>query len=293
MDITWSTSIEASALRNLESEVVPRDIEEDSEVAAEWRELRALFAAFASSAFVSSSTLLQQLIPLSTRIHAPRELAQAALNKLIGRDKSEPRVAELARILTTAKGIYSRANPQAEEDLNGSLARNRALWGEQGAHTIRTAGLLLPPGILAEHANLAIIDTAGSGGTAYPSHNLVCWEMSSSDLLQLTWLVSTLNLDLPRFRENLQPRSAEWICALAMIPVVVASHSSKGAERTISPQEIAEVMGRWIPDGGNENDVAEKLSRWWETYSDRRPAWETALLALERYLSPATDPAMV
>lgn len=289
MEVVWSASTSASAFRMLEiADPLPKGT--DPAIIAETGDVQNGLSLFATSIFVSRADLLLQVIPLSTRIANHRELAQAALNKLVGREKGQAHALELARILTAAKSVYTRTKPDAESELARSVERHRAAWADHGAKIPRRIGSLLGSDILAERVNVVVIDGGGRGGIAYTANNLVCWETDTDDPSQLAWYLSQLHLDLPRFREKLRPKSAEWICALAMIPAILACANEKGPEIAISREEIAAVVRSWLPGDKEFDLVAGKLELWWETYLARRPSWETALMGLEHFLLPS-EPA--
>jgi hypothetical protein len=131
----------------------------------------------------------------------------------------------------------------------------------------------------------------GGGGTAHLPYNSVRLEAVGADpvaelpeVLRLAWLLSSLNLDLPCYSEQLRPGRLTQIAGLAMIPVLLSAAAEVGMDRALE-ERLPQTIALWM--GTTENGTAGILSAWWDSYRTRRPAWATALQALDQLLPSA------
>ncbi|HEV3079055.1 MAG TPA: hypothetical protein VG099_00545 [Gemmataceae bacterium] len=131
----------------------------------------------------------------------------------------------------------------------------------------------------------------GGGGTEHLPYNSVRLEAVGVDpvaelpeILRLAWLLSSLNLDLPRYSEHLRPGRLTQIAGLAMIPVVLSAAAEIGLDGALEAK-LPQTLALWM--GMAENGAAGILSAWWDSYRTRRPAWATALQALDQLLPSA------
>jgi hypothetical protein len=107
-----------------------------------------------------------------------------------------------------------------------------------------------------------------------------------SEVLRLAWLVSMLNLDLPRFGEKIASRRLPRLAGLAMVPVVLAAAESIPLAACDEPTLRLAVQS-WLPATEKADDLTATLSQWWEVYRTLRPPWADALQALDRLLADA------
>jgi hypothetical protein len=92
-----------------------------------------------------------------------------------------------------------------------------------------------------------------------------------------------LNLDLPRYSENLRPSWLTTVAGLAMIPVVLAA-ADEVQLAGCDDQTIDLALRVWLTPAEKADEWTTALIDWWQTYRVMRPAWATALAALERLL---------
>jgi hypothetical protein len=104
------------------------------------------------------------------------------------------------------------------------------------------------------------------------------------ETVRLGWLLSTLNLDLPRYSETLRRERLPLLACLAMLPAALAA--AEDVELIGRPPSLSRALTAWrlAPDGAAQS-LAETLSQWWTTYQDSRPPWGVALAALDQLLS--------
>src|SRR5262249_27808608 len=103
------------------------------------------------------------------------------------------------------------------------------------------------------------------------------------EVVRLAWLVSSLNLVMPRYTDRFPTVQRCLAVGLrAMIPVVLTVASGmKLAAYYKSTLESAVQM--WLPNP--EEGLVANLAQWWEVYRDTRPKWYLALAALDRVLA--------
>ncbi len=185
----------------------------------------------------------------------------------------------------------------------------------------RGKGLLLQLGKLTDQKLLVdsativpVMPFLGGGGTTHLQQNLVTFESLVVDpypklpeSVRLAWLLSQLQLDLPRYHEQIRHHTLETLSAVAMIPPVLAaaehvelSHPSEEtirlalqAWRVIKKQPLAPKNEAGPPSPQNSITLAEEplaslLWRWWNTYEDSKPAWNIGLGALDQMLYEAS-----
>ena len=103
------------------------------------------------------------------------------------------------------------------------------------------------------------------------------------ELLRLAWLLSLLNLDLPRYSEGVRPSRLATVAGLAMLPLTLAAAAEVQLARS-DPETIGQALQAWLAPPNEAQAWTGILSQWWETYCTLRPAWATALQALDRLL---------
>jgi hypothetical protein len=153
--------------------------------------------------------------------------------------------------------------------------------------------------LLVDEASVVLVYPAlGGGGTAHPANNSLRFEAVLANPLEqlpetvrLGWLVSQLNLDLPKFSERIPRDRLRAIIALAMLPPALASASEVELARN-DAATLSLALKSWCDAWpasfvvGPEIDLADTLSRWWETYQTSRPPFAIALAALDEMLKP-------
>jgi hypothetical protein len=197
-------------------------------------------------------------------------------------------VARLCGPLNDVKTAFTRVIPHAQEETASAARDLRQRWSYQGEGLLSGVLRWTEPGLLVEEgAVLMVHPVLGGGGTAHLPYNSVRMEAVGADpvaelpeVLRLAWLLSSLNLDLPRYSEHLRPRRLTQVACLAMIPVVLSA-AELGLDGSLEAR-LPQATALWM--GPAEKATAGILSAWWDSYRTLRPAWATALQALDQLL---------
>jgi hypothetical protein len=106
---------------------------------------------------------------------------------------------------------------------------------------------------------------------------------SLPEVVRLAWMVSLLNLDLPRHSEQVSAVNRGLVLRLAMIPAVLQAAADVELVRD-SAASIAAAIAAWLPDRPAPPDAAGRLADWWSVFltGDRR--WNIALRALAQMM---------
>jgi hypothetical protein len=229
------------------------------------------------------------VIPLAAELCSVRELAQVTLIKTIGRAEAARRVSRFGHLLTDLKDAFAAVLPQLSEEWTKGIELLRQHWDYQGAGLLGRIVQWIEPGILVDSATVVPVYPAlRGGGAAHLPYNLVHIECQPTDpvaelpeVVRLGWLLSQLNLDLPRYSEGVPPSRLATVAALAMIPITLSAAAEVELARC-DTEAMALAVQSWLASGNQADAWTDTLTQWWETYSVVRPAWATALQALDR-----------
>ncbi len=241
---------------------------------------------------IDAERFLSHLVPLAAGNFSIHELAHMLLVKTIGRTEAAGRrVIRFHGLLNDVKLAFQRVVPAPGDVLLPRMKALRQAWDRGGAAVIGGVARSMEPGILVEEASvLGVYPALGGGGTAYLPYNAVCIEAAADpvpglpEVLRLAWLLSLLNMDLPRYSDSVPPARLETVAGLAMVPVVLSASEVLEQARCDGPTMDLAVRS-WMRPGAEEAAWLEALHEWWDVYRVMRPAWPTALRALERLLS--------
>jgi hypothetical protein len=148
---------------------------------------------------------------------------------------------------------------------------------------------LLPPEVILAGSDVLLVQPAlGGDGKPHLVNNTVRIEAMLAnphgklpETVRLAWLLSQLNLDVPKYSENIHPDRLPHITALAMLPVVLeAAHYVELVtfDRELLPLAI-EAWRLRVPE---EIDAPELIANWWMTYQEAKPPLAVALQALDQ-----------
>jgi hypothetical protein len=231
--------------------------------------------------------LLNRLSMLGAEIDNNLQLASLALTKLTGSRPDESAVSALTRRITALETAYLQVRPQIAEELALRSEPLRAQWEARGPGLLTQLGQLAEPMIVADAATVAIVQPVlGGFGSALIPSNLVRIEGMIADplpmlpeVVRLAWLLSQLNLDLPTFDGGLMRDRLFEIGGLALLPVVLTA-----AEKVELVQDVGRVLPTALVAWELNEEFAPALLAWWDTYHQSKPAWGTALAALDKML---------
>jgi hypothetical protein len=231
------------------------------------------------------------LIPLAADMGGIRELTELSLTKTVGSNEATSRVRRFRDLLADLKDAFGAALPRLNEELASSIEPLRSQWNYEGLGLLGRIVNRTEPGILVDTATVVIVYPAlGGGGAAHLPYNLVHVEAVRADLVaelpevvRLAWLLSMLNLDLPRYSEGIPPRQLATVAGLAMIPITLAAAAEVQLARC-DEETIGLAVRAWAGSLDSAQTRTATLLEWWDTYCTLRPAWPTALQALYRLL---------
>jgi hypothetical protein len=231
----------------------------------------------------------QAVVPLSAEFDSPRRLAEVVLTKLQGSLEATMRIPRFERHLHALRLAFQRVQGNAAGTLPALARTVQQRWNVQGSGLLAGVPGWTDPEILVEAATVLVVPPfAGGAGTAHLPYNSVRIEAAEDadpevpEPLRLAWLLAQLNLDVPRFSEDIARERLALVAGLAMAPVLIAVAENIRLI-TRADDTLERAIRLWMP-----SDRADRLvttvSQWWETYSGRRPSWSAALQALDQLL---------
>jgi hypothetical protein len=289
MKLNWQTSDWVSCLHAAEACLrAPSGV--DSRLAQVLTAPASLLEDALSQEGIATAIFWSHGIPLAAGTEGSHELAELALIKTIGRADARPRAAFFRGLLVDIRNAYLRVVPDLEKEIASGRQALQMRWNREGQSLLGGLEAWTEPGILVDEAAvIPVYPALGGGGAAHLAYNSVRLEAVAADpcvdlpeVMRLTWLLSQLNLDLPRYSENVRPNRLPLVGGLAMIPVVLSVAAQAGA--TAMETRIAPAVEAWV--GGEETAArVETLKEWWDSYRALRPSWATALPALDQLLA--------
>jgi hypothetical protein len=238
---------------------------------------------------VPENIFWSHLVPLAALYPSLQELADVTLRKTVGAERAFGHVEALAGLLHDAQIAFMAAIAKPRVDLMALAAPIKEAWNYHGAGLMGRAANWTDPDLVVDEATIILVHPARmGGGVAYLQYNLVTIEAVSTDLvpelpefLRLAWLLSMLNLDLPRFSENIAGSRLPMVAGLAMVPVILTA-AQELALATQNQETMSRAIQNWLPKGADHTGA---VWEWWDGYTSMRPSWATALSALDRLLS--------
>ena len=289
--LNWSASVPVSCL--YAAECVVRSLPlADSAVGEALAKPAARLQEALLEEYVPLETFWSHVVPLAANFPGQLELATIALTKTVGRPKAEVLAGRFRGLLVDVRNAYTRAVPESGEALAARIEPLRQAWNDRGTGLLPRMVNWTEPEIIVEEATVCLVHPIlAGGGTGYLPYNLAVIEAVAADpapelpeVLRLAWMLSTLNLDLPRYSEHIQHQRVALVAALAMIPVAVTAAADI---RVIAA--AADAIGRavqaWTKPPDKTEEWTRALEQWWGTYSTMRPPWATALKGLDVLLS--------
>jgi hypothetical protein len=234
---------------------------------------------------------LSHLLGLAPGINGLTELTEVALTKTIGRTEAAPRMPWYRGLLTDVKNAFTAALPELPANLTRDLEPLRQRWNAEGVAVLAGVVNASEPGILVEDAAVVgVYPAQGGGGAASLPYNVARIELVAGDpvpelpeLLRLVWLLSMLNLDLPRYGENIPADRLPLTAGLATVPLTLAAAEGVRLARG-DPATVGLAVRTWLAPWGPKEEWAATVNQWWDVYTTMRPPWATALRALDQLL---------
>ena len=245
----------------------------------------------------------RHLVAWSAEYSQTRELAQTALIKLLGRNERSERLADkLAGLVSDVSHAIEKCLPKLAEELPLRIGPLREQWESRGPGMLRQIGQLTDEDLIPEAATVVIIHpVSAGGGVAYLPANQIRLEgmlanplADLPEIVRLAWLLGQVQMELPKFSENIATERLVQLAPLALLPATLAA-----AERVELVRSATEILPRalaaWnnFPSNdlaGSETETALLIAQWWSEYQASRPEWSVALLALDAMLPRIGEP---
>lgn len=246
---------------------------------------------------LDAAEFFAHLVPLSSGITAPRELAQAVLLKTAGREAAQFDAPPLAAALRELVAALLAARPALLDELELRWGPLRQQWEARGPGLLAAAGQMTDRQLVVERADVIVVaPLLGGGGQAHLDYNAVTIEAVLAnphpelpETVRLGWLLAQLNLDLPRFGETIRPQRRAVVAGLAMIPPILSA-AEQVELAGLSAATLAAAIEAWhlpLPLVGQTSAAAAAalLDDWWHTYQQSRPDWAVSVKALDAMLA--------
>lgn len=292
MDLRWRASLSASCFYATK-EIVRGASLADARLHEALSQPAASLAAELAACEISPAAFFEQAVPLAADFENNRELSERILAKLPGRSQVQNAVAagRLAGWFSELEGAFASVSPGVVNELDLRSGPLREQWEARGPGLLAAIGRKTEPGLLAEGAEVVLVHPAcGGGGIAYLPYNKAALEAVLAnpvrelpETVRLGWLLSMLNLDLPKYAESVPPGRLAALGRLAMLPAVLAAAADVELLAG-EPPALARAMQAWRATSLDVQPLAETLNQWWTTYQETRPPWNVALAALAKML---------
>ena len=288
IQLHWQTSVLVSCLHAAEVLLRKQPLADSGLAAALAGPVATLDLAMRED-HLPAGKFLSHLLGLAAGIDSLTELTEVALTKTIGRTQAGPRVCQYRGLLSDVRNAFTGALPDLQASLVKSLQPLRQRWELEGIPILAGAVNASEPGMLVEEATVVGISPAqGGGGAASLDYNVARIEAVVDDpvpelpeVLRLAWLLSVLNLDLPRYSENIPADRLPVVAGLATVPLtLLAAEESRLA--TCDPPTVGLAVQTWLGQLEPKEQWAAILNQWWDVYRSMRPPWATALEALDQ-----------
>ena len=205
-----------------------------------------------------------------------------------GSPLSEIAVAAIAGAVTDLEKAVNDSFPDltSELELRGRVLREQ--WEARGPGMLARMQQMLPDEVILQGSDVLLVQPAlGGDGKPHLVNNTVRMEAVLAnphpklpEAVRLAWLLSQLNLDVPKFSEDIHPDRLPHITAFAMLPVVLeAAHYVELV--TFDRELLPLAIEAWRLRVPADVDGPELVANWWMTYQEARPTLAVALKALD------------
>jgi hypothetical protein len=291
MDLRWLAGDLASCFRAAEVLCRTEALADAALAAALTAPVHRLLAALHEER-IPLERFFAHLIPLAAGNVGLHQLAEVTLIKTMGRTAAPSRVRRFWDLLSDLKNALATDLPDFTAKLSAQIEPFQGRWYAHGAALLGGIVAGSEAGLLVREATVVLVHPVqGGGGAAYLPYNTVCLEAVAEDpiselpeVVRLAWMLATLNLDLPRYSENIQADRLATAAALAMIPMALAVAADlrlAGCDEAAIKQAVV----AWMPPAQLQRKAAAEwaalLAQWHATYRAMRPPLSTALKGLD------------
>ncbi len=295
MHVRWTPNFSVSALHAAHAVCTFRTQVTDSRIAETFENFAGFLQQWCvDSGHIEPSRFWHILISTALDIESNYELLEATLRKC-GAFADSTTVTALAGMVTDIEAAFKQMFPKYLEQIQFRTRPLQEQWLGYSGGLIAHIGRLTEKELLVDEAKVvAVQPVLGGFGVAHIQNNMVRVEAMLTnplaelpEIVRLVWLLSQLQLELPRFSDLLGTKVLEKVAPLAMLPPALAS--AQVVELSHCTNEVAAMaIEHWhvpTPAGLSlQDDVVPALMDWWETYLQTRPTWHIAMQALAKML---------
>lgn len=287
MEIRWLVSVSASCFHAV-GEMLRRRRLVDTALSEQLTQPVDQLHSYCQAWGVDAVVLVDHLTAISIEPLSVDDQARRAIRKAVGEAGMAQIIKPVVSWIQHVQSRFVELYPRSLEELELRSSPLREQWEARGPGLIAQLRRLLGADFLAENADAILVQPVmGGGGTTYPAYNRVSFEAVLAnpipdlpEVVRLGWLLAQLQLDLPIAQGNLSSQRTREVGAIALVPPSLAA--AHEVELT-GPMEL--MLPRALDAWRLPPVDSDTLLAWWESYLSARPAWSTALAALDRLLS--------
>jgi len=287
MNLRWIPHVATSALHAAEASWRGEQFV-DPQLAAAVREPAAALAHQITLYNLPELRMWRNLAAFVPTFDTRRQAVKIAGLRSQGNPLSEIAVAAIAGAVTDLEKAVNDSFPDlaAELELRGRVLREQ--WEARGPGMLARMQQMLPDDVILQGSDVLLVQPAlGGDGKPHLVNNTVRIEAVLAnphpklpEAVRLAWLLSQLNLDVPKFSEDIHPDRLPHITAFAMLPVVLeAAHYVELV--TFDRELLPLAIEAWRLRVPADVDGPELVANWWMTYQEARPTLAVALKALD------------
>lgn len=288
-NVTWRANPLTSILHVAEA-ISRRQSLADLRLAAAIEAPAGLLAAEIRGSQLPERPFWGHLLGLSSSGAARRLVVETAVTKTAGRGgRFADIVSTVAAGMAGVEAALMEVVPNLPEELELRCRPLREQWEARGPGMLRSICCWTEEGLIVEECEVsAVYPALGGGGGAHLAYNSVRIEAVLAnpvaelpEVVRLGWLLAQLQLDLPRYSEDIHPERLPHIAAFAMLPAALAAAADVELVRNPT-QVLGPAIAAWRLPAPPEIDAAALVEQWWQTYQEARPPWRVALVALDQ-----------
>lgn len=287
MNLRWLPNLATSALHAAEASW-RGEMFADAKLAAVVREPAAALSQQITSHFLPELRMWRNLAAFVPTFDTRRQAVKIAGLRSQGSPLSDIAVAAIAGAVTDLERAVSNAFPGLAEELELRGRVLREQWEARGPGMMKRMQEQLPPDVILAASDVLLVQPAlGGDGKPHLVNNTVRMEAVLAnphpklpESVRLAWLLSQLNLDIPKYSEDIHPDRLPHITAFAMLPVVLeAAHYVELV--TFDRELLPLAIEAWRLRVPADVDGPELVANWWMTYQEAKPTLAVALKALD------------
>ncbi len=295
MKVNWTSSAEVNTAHALALAAQGVALG-DATLGAAFRPLGENLRDQVAAAGGSLEVVLGHLVPLAGQTHG-REFAATICRRALGGSGDPERASALHGLWREALDRYQSHGPHPTGELLVEDSIPRSHWLTHGDEFVTEVIRRTEPETFPDSARVYLVPSIAATPTSqsFPEVNTVVAEFSEVPVLsglpprvELGWLLCHMNLDLPRYRDDLGLPGGSFLPQLALVPVALAAGEAVGWCVCL-PQTVEEALERWtmlanwLPD--DRETLSSQLWVWWEVYRERQHSWTSGLRALSQMMS--------